>query len=220
MMWRRGIAVWLVSMVSLIVAGCGATRSSPDNPTGAGGLTPNVQDPEAGLVAVAPGFDVTRYKTIVVEKFPVTDPATKDEGDRRFGERMNHYLHLELLRRMRESGLFQHVIDGSAAQASAPDGSALRLRGTITRLGRGSQAARYFAGLYGAGRTRAQADMQFLDAGANRVVIVTSDRRVASVGWFGGSDEEHLEESFNDMARDLAKFLVRLSKGQAPPGVR
>ena len=133
---------------------------------------------------------------------------------------MNHYLHLELLRRMRESGLFQHVIDGSAAQASAPDGSALRLRGTITRLGRGSQAARYFAGLYGAGRTRAQADMQFLDAGANRVVIVTSDRRVASMGWFGGSDEEHLEESFNDMARDLAKFLVRLSKGQVPPGVR
>jgi len=26
----------------------------------------------------------------------------------------------------------------------------------------------------------------------------------------------HLRESFDDMARDLAKFLVRLSKGQAP----
>ena len=208
---------WLV-LLCLTVAGCGSTRSSPDNPLSAGGLTPSVQDPEAGLVAVAPGFDITKYSAIIVEKFPVTDPGVKDDGDRRFAERMNHYLHLELLRRMRESRLFQQVYDGSAAQGA--EGPALRLRGAITRLGRGSQVARYFAGLYGAGRTRAQADMHIVDAGDNRVVLVTSDRRVASMGFFGGSDEEHLEESFNDMARDLGKFLVRLSKGQAPPGVR
>jgi hypothetical protein len=34
--------------------------------------------------------------------------------------------------------------------------------------------------------------------------------------WFGGDDEEILKESVDDMARDLAKFLVRLSKGEAP----
>src|SRR2546422_71357 len=93
---------------------------------------------------------------------------------------------------------------------------ALRLQGAITRLGRGSQVARYFAGLYGAGRARAQADMRFVEASSGRVVMVTADRRVASIGWFGGSDEGHLEESFDDMARDLGKFLVRLSKGEAP----
>ena len=76
---------------------------------------------------------------------------------------------------------------------------------------------RYFAGLYGAGGTRAQADLQLLDAASGKVGLVTADRRVASYGWpFGGSDEEHLEESFNDLARDFAKFLVRLSQGQAP----
>lgn len=34
------------------------------------------------------------------------------------------------------------------------------------------------------------------------------------MGLFGGDSEEFLTESFDDMARDLAKFLVRLSKGE------
>jgi len=46
--------------------------------------------------------------------------------------------------------------------------------------------------------------------------MVTADRRVASVGFFGGSSRDHFRESFDDMARDFAKFLVRLSKGDAP----
>jgi hypothetical protein len=28
--------------------------------------------------------------------------------------------------------------------------------------------------------------------------------------------KDHLKESFDDMARDLAKFLVRLRRGEAP----
>jgi len=201
--------------LSSMVAGCGATRSSADNPTSFGGLTPNTPDMEAGLVAIAPGFDIRTYKAVVVEKFEVTDSEIQDEGDRSFAAKMTQYLHLQLLRRLRECGLFQQVV--SATDEAKPlDGAALRLRGVVTRLGRGSQAARYFAGLYGAGRTRAQADLQLLDAASGKVGLVTADRRIASVGMFGGSDEEHLEESFNDLARDFAKFLVRLSQGQAP----
>lgn len=201
--------------LSSMVAGCGATRSSADNPTSFGGLTPNTPDMEAGLVAIAPGFDIRTYKAVVVEKFEVTDSEIQDEGDRSFAAKMTQYLHLQLLRRLRECGLFQQVV--SATDEAKPlDGAALRLRGVVTRLGRGSQVARYFAGLYGAGRTRAQADLQLLDAASGKVGLVTADRRIASVGMFGGSDEEHLEESFNDLARDFAKFLVRLSQGQAP----
>jgi len=49
-------------VLSLAVAGCwGAMKTSPDNPTGAGGLTPNVEDKDAGLVALAPGFDVSGW---------------------------------------------------------------------------------------------------------------------------------------------------------------
>jgi hypothetical protein len=39
-------------------------------------------------------------------------------------------------------------------------------------------------------------------------------------GFAGGSDEDLLNESFRDMARDLARFLVRLSKGEVPKSSR
>jgi len=37
-----------------------------------------------------------------------------------------------------------------------------------------------------------------------------------ALGFFGGDTKDHWKESFDDMARDLGKFLVRLSNGQAP----
>ena len=212
--------LWPIAML-VALAGCasGATRTSADKPTSAGGLTPSIEDKEAGLVAVAPGFDIKQYKIIVVERFPVTDPNhTKDESDVRFAAYMTNVLQLELLRRMNDSGLFQEVVNSSQGELKLTDTPTLRLQGAITRLGRGSQAARLFVGAYGAGATRAQADMQLVDAASNRVVVVTADRRIASMGAFGGSDEEHLKESFDDMARYLARFLVRLSKGEIPKG--
>ena len=172
-----------VMALCLALAGCGAVRSSADNPLTVRGLTPKIED----------------------------------EGDRRFAEKVTTGLHQQLVRRLRESGLFREVVDASATEVKPSDVPALRLRGEITRLGRGSQAARYFAGIYGAGRARAQADMYFAEIPSGQVVIATADRRVSGgVQWFGGDDEEILNESFDDMARDLAKFLVRLSKGEAP----
>jgi hypothetical protein len=213
---RSNLPLWLGSVVVFVLlTGCGSAKSSPDNPTSAGGLIPSIQDKEAGLVAVAPGFDIAKYKIVAIEKIPVTDPDTKDEGDRRFAAKMSLAFQLELVRRLRESGLFERVVNTSETEFTPTDAPALRLRGAITRLGRGSQAARYFGDLYGAGATRAQADMQFAEVASDRVVIVTADRRRATMGLFGGSDEEHLQESFDDIARDLVRFLVRLSKGEA-----
>jgi hypothetical protein len=205
-------------MLAFALAACGSTRSSADNPLTAGGLTPSVKDSEAGLYAVAPDLDLKKYKVVVVEKFSVSKSQIEDDGDRRFAERMTLILNQQLVRRLRESGLFQEVIMAGGGDVRAPNLPTLRLRGEITRLGRGSQAARAFTGLYGGGRARAQADMHFAEAGSDKVVIATADRRVGSYSpWeFGGSDESMLEESFEDMARDLAKFLVRLSKGEVP----
>jgi hypothetical protein len=36
------------------------------------------------------------------------------------------------------------------------------------------------------------------------------------MGIWGGVSEDHIRNALDDIARDLAKFLVRLSKGQAP----
>jgi hypothetical protein len=200
----------------LALVGCGAVKTSPDTPLTSGSLTPHLKDEDVGLVAVAPGVDVKTFRAIVVERFGVAAGELQDEGDQRFAEKMSTILHAQLVRRLRESGLFQETIDATAG-STLPSGPTLRLRGTITRLGRGSRAARYFAGIYGAGRARVQADMQFVDASSQHVVIAVADRRVShGVQWFGGDDEEILTEGVENMARDVAKFLTRLARGEAP----
>ena len=114
-----------------------------------------------------------------------TDLAVKDDGDRRTGASMSAFFHSELVRRMRESGLFTRVVNLTETPWQPGAEKALRLDGRITRLGEGSQAARAFAGLYGAGKARAQSDMVFTDTHTGQPVIVTADRRVAQMGFLG-----------------------------------
>lgn len=99
------MAGYLVFALSLLLAGrYGAYQVTADNPTGAGSLRPTVEDKEAGLVGVAPGFDLKPYGVIAVALFPVTDPSVKDEGDRRTASSMAVFLQSELVRRLRERG--------------------------------------------------------------------------------------------------------------------
>ena len=58
--------------------------------------------------------------------------------------------------------------------------------------------------------------MTFRDVQTGQPVMVTADRRVAQMGIFGGDSKDRLRESFDDRARDRAKFLVRLDRGEAP----
>jgi hypothetical protein len=207
---------WFVG-VSLLLAGCfGAYQIKPDDPKGVSGLTPNVEDKDAGLVAVAPGFDLKAYRVIAVNQFPVTDAAIKDDEDRRLAQSLSVFLQSELVRRLRESALFERVINLTETPMPTGVPNALRIDGEIPRLGQGSQVARAFVGLYGGGRTRAQVEMRFVEVTTGKTVMLTADRRVASMGFFGGDSKDHLRESFDDTARDLAKFLVRLSRGEAP----
>jgi hypothetical protein len=214
---RFRFAVPLVVLALVGLSGCiGAQQVHPDNPRGAGGLVPSVDDKDAGLVAMAPNFDFKAYRVVAVAPFTVSASEIEDDGDRRFADKMTGYLHSQLVRRLTESGLFTRVVNLGATEMPKDAGNILRLDGEITRLGRGSQLARYFAGAYGAGATRAQIETRFVDVPTGRIVMVTADRRKASVGWFGGDDDAHLEESFDDAARDLAKFLIRLSRGESP----
>ncbi len=92
----------------------------------------------------------------------------------------------------------------------------LKLDGEITRLDEGSQTLRAMFGVYGGGAARVQAETHIVDLRSGQVVIVTADRRQATMGIWGGVSENHIHNALDDIARDLTKFLVRLSKGQAP----
>ena len=206
---------WALIVLALVLAGCmehGAIQTSADDPQTVDGLTPTVKDKDAGRVALTPGFEITKYKVIAVEKFPVTDAAVKDDDDRRFADKMTNVLQIELVRRLRDSKLFDQVVNAGDGNATAGAQPTLKLQGVVTRFGRGDRALRMWVG-GGAGAARTQVEMRFVDVQTGKVVMVTADRRIAKVG--GGSGEL-MEEAYDDMARDLGKFLVRLSKGQAP----
>ena len=214
---KKALRVIALPALLMVLAGCfGAYQVAPDDVRAMGGLTPKVEDKDAGLVALAPGFDIKTYKVIAVGKFPVTDSAIKDDGDRRKAAEMSTILQSEIVRRLRDTGLFTRVVNLSETEFTPGPDKTLRLDGTISRLGEGSQAARAFVGLYGGGAARAQAEMQFIDVQSKQTVLVTADRRRATMGVFGGDAKDHWKESFDDMARDLGKFLVRLAAGQAP----
>jgi hypothetical protein len=51
-----------------------------------------------------------------------------------------------------------------------------------------------------------------------KVMVVTADRREAYFGIFGGDSEDHMREALSDMARDYARFMVRL-KGAPVVGI-
>jgi hypothetical protein len=204
-----------VVIISTGSSGCfGAYQVSADNPLGAGSLRATQEDKDAGLVGIAPGFKLRDYPIIAVERFPVAKAEIADERDQRFAERMARFYQSELVRRFQETGLFSQVVNLSETDLPVGAGKALRLRGDITQLGRGSQAVRYLVG-FGAGSTRAQTEMRFLDVESGQVVMVTADRRRGSMGFLGGDSEAFLRDSLNTMARDLAKFLVRLAEGSA-----
>jgi len=207
----------LAVAVALTLLGCvGAQQTRPDDPVGVGNLKPAVADKDAGLVGLAPGFDLKNYAVVAVEPFPVTDPAIKDDSDRKLASSMSAFLHAELVRRLRETGVFTRVVNLAETTMPATQERTLKLSGTITRLGEGSQALRMMWGAYGAGRTRTQVEMRFVDTRTGQVQLVTADRRIASVGMWGGSSKDHLKESYDDMARDLSRFLARLSRGETP----
>ncbi len=212
MTWPGILRAAVITSVGL--TGCfGAYQVSPENPLGAGDLRPTQGDKDAGLVGIAAGFNLKDYRVVAVERFTVAKSEIEDEGDQRFADHMAMFYQYQLIRRLRETGLFNRVV--SDTDIPTDGGKALRLGGIITRLGRGSQAVRYLVG-FGAGSTRAQAEVHFIDAESGGIVMVTADRRVGSMGTLGGDDEDFLRESFDDMARDLAKFLTRLAKGETP----
>ncbi len=48
------------------------STQSPDEPLGAGGLKPTLEDKDAGLVGIAPGFDLGSYRMVLVDRVSVT----------------------------------------------------------------------------------------------------------------------------------------------------
>jgi hypothetical protein len=213
---HRLIGPLAVAVLILATACYGPYHVTPDESPGAGGLKATLSDHDAGRVGIAPGLDLNAYRVVGVARFPVVDPSVKEGAERQRADAMSSFLQSEIVRRLVQSGLFARVVNLSDAELEPGDDRALRLEGEITRFDEGSQTLRALLGVYGAGPARIQVETRFVDVQSGAVVIVTADRRQATMGIWGGTSTEHIRNGLDDIARDLARFLVRLSNGQAP----
>ena len=213
--WRRAFAVVALSVAC---AGCGhlgAAQQVPVNPVGTAELKPTQPDQSAGLVAVRPGFDASKYPAIAIVAFPVTDSGAMSKEEAKLTVTIPAYFQLQVVQRLRATNAFSRV-DLVTEGATAPSGDGLlRLEGRITRLAAGDDTSAWvpFSGYSRLGdRMKAQIETSLVDAKTGQVMAVTADRREAPNSGFQTA-ESYVEESFEAMARDLVLFLERLAKG-------
>ena len=199
----------------LMLGGCGAHRMPPVAPQASGDLKPDIEDADAGLVGMRPGFAARSYTTIVLTPFTVASGEIKDEDDNKLAKDMTAYFQAQLVRKLQAAAVFTRVIDGTTSTDLAGDEKALRLEGDVTKLTEGSQAVRYFVG-FGAGAAKAQIETRLVDVQSRRIELVTADRRAAGMGLFGGDGRQFVTESMDQMAEGYVKLLKHLADGGKP----
>ena len=204
------------SLVLLVLAtGCAPVQSTPLHPAAVGSLVPSVKDRDAGRVAAAYGFDVTRYQTITLGNVSVDMPARWSEEDRRIASSVIAHLRSDLAQELRTAGRFERV----AGDASAQDAPAntLRLDVRITALELDQLAPTALWQWLGPGSI--QMETRFVDAASGRVVLATADRRTARTVMTETRDipgtTARLDEAANYLVMDLVNFLGRLEKTAA-----
>lgn len=183
----------IVLSTAWLLQGCGS-RATPVEPIGADGLKPTERDPNAGLVGIRGGLDLGRYRSILVERFPVDEALLTDAKKRELASAFSVTLQERLLWRLRYVALFESVVDPTAVRAAEPPEPALRLQGKITRVGTLP--------------TQVQVEMYFFDVGTGQVMLVTADRRTT------GTREADLKATAGAIADDLVRFLEHLVRGR------
>jgi len=204
------------SLVLLVLAaGCAPVQSTPVHPAAVGSLVPSVKDRDAGRVAAAFGFDVTRYQTVAIGNVSVDMPASWSEEDRRIASSVITHLRSDLAQRLRTVDQLERVVDDASALDTAAN--ALRLDVRITALELDQLVATELWQWLGPGSI--QMETRFVDAASGRVVLATADRRTARTVMTETRDipgtTARLDEAANCLVMDLVNFLGRLEKTAA-----
>src|SRR6266404_4104842 len=206
----------IASLVLLVLAaGCTAVQSTPLHPEAVGSLVPSVKDRDAGRVAAAYGFDVTRYRAIAIGNISVDMPASWSEQGRRIASSVIARLRSDLAQRLRTVDQLERVVDD--ASALDPAANALRLDVRITALELNQLVATELWQWLGPGAI--QMETRFVDAASGRVVLATADRRTARTVMTQARDipgtTARLDEAADYLVMDLVNFVGRLEKTAA-----
>ena len=98
----------------------------------------------------------------------------------------------------------------TVAPSTVPAGRIVVLRGTITEMNPGSQAARYWVG-FGAGSAGTRLSAELVDGPSGRVLLRLKDGAVAPGGMFGGGYRDLLDANMKVLGRDIGVLLTGFS---------
>ncbi len=203
---RTGLALAL--LVVALASGCASVPETKQAPAGVAYR----EDKDVDKVWLAEGFDFNGYDTLYIAEARVeVSDLNKDEQE--LVEWAKAFLRDELAAAIRARGVFGSVV--TRESDIKPGSKTLRLENTIIDYKKGGGAARYFAGLYGAGQPVIKVRGRMTD-GSRQLFVFETRRSGMSAGakLVGGfrSDKGIQEEDIKDLAKDFASFIVRVAK--------
>ena len=191
------------------------SHSEPETVTDSSSGVAYRKDKDLQKVWLADGFDFTGNDALWIA--PTVFKATERTNEVEMRSWAVAYLQEAFANSIRTSGVFRLV---STNQADLPPNSkALKLEDTIVEYEKGGGGARYFAGLYGAGQPVIKVHGRML--ATDKPVFEFESRRSGDSGMgraFGGfmSDKDVQQRDINDLAKDLADFVIRTAKHLPP----
>jgi hypothetical protein len=179
-------------------------RSSPSE----GGRA--FKEPHLTKCWIADRFNFTGYETLLIT--PTSSTAKVHDDEQRLLEWSKQTFPAELGSSIAHKGIFEKVITNGTEVVSGA--KALKLDTTIVEYSKGGGAARYFAGLYGAGQPVLRVQGKMTD-GDKTVFTFEGRRSGTSAGSrMGGGymkDEDIQIEDIRSLTLDLTDFIAAIA---------
>jgi len=172
----------------------------------------NYQNPHMEKCWVADGFNFTGYDTLYIAPTLSTAKFPDKPEDKMVHDKALESFRTELAREIKARNLFANVTLNEAE--IQPGAKALRMENTITEFSKGGGAARYFAGLYGAGQPVLRVEGRMADSGTPKFTYQARRSGVSAGARMTGAfmrDEDIQIQDVRSMTLDLADFMAVLA---------
>lgn len=179
-------------------------KNTPSN----GGLS--FKDPHMEKCWLADGFNFTGYDALYIAPTLSTAKYHDDEG--MVHDIAKKTLPAEFAAYIGRKGIFPKVITSEAD--IQPGSKVLKLENTITEFSKGGGAARYFAGIYGAGQPVLRVVGNMTDNGKPVFTFEARRSGASAAGRLSGGfmrDEDVQIEDIRSMALDLSDFMAAVA---------
>jgi hypothetical protein len=231
--WSLG---WTLSGFALVVLASGCATTSETNGTAAanssstkykladgrtveigkaspapnGGL--NFKNPHLEKCWIAEGFDFNGYDTLYIAPTQNTAKYNAKDEEQPLQLAKENYV-IELKRSLAAKGIFPNIV--TSESEIKPGAKVLKLENTITEYAKGGGAARYFAGLYGAGQPILRVQGKASDAGKPLFTYEARRSGVSAGARMTGAFMKDVDiqlEDIRSMVLDLTDFMAITAK--------